>query len=130
MNPSKELKRAINGKTSIKLISEVSQKELNELIMNAQINILPTFQETGIKLKLINALFLGRFCIVNTKMIRNTNLESLCLISDNPEQTKKLVLDYYKKEFNSEEFKSRAETLETLFDNTKNIDLLLEKYYS
>lgn len=130
MNPSKELRRSINGQNHIELISEVSHKGINDLIKNAQINIMPTFQETGIKLKLINALFLGRYCLVNTKMIRNTNLEDLCLVTDKSDTMKGLIKEYFNKEFTKEEQANRKKVLEDLFDNNRNVEILLEKLYS
>ena len=35
------------------------------MIAKAQINILPSYTHTGIKIKLVNAIFNGRHCLVN-----------------------------------------------------------------
>ena len=55
---------------------------MKQLIGNAHANVLITFQMTGIKLKLIESLFSGRFCIVNNKMVDGTMLEPLCEIGN------------------------------------------------
>ena len=38
------------------------------------------------KLKLLNALYNGRFCLVNADMVKGTSLEGLCVVADEPEQ--------------------------------------------
>ena len=49
---------------------------MNRLIISTMI-LLPTQHNTGIKLKLIESLYKGRFCIANIKMILGTDLESI-----------------------------------------------------
>jgi len=95
-----------------------NSKELNSLLTNAHINILPTFQNTGIKLKLINALYNGRFCIVNDKMIQNTGLEKLCLISNSEKEFIKRIRILSQKEFTEQDISKRKKILETF--NTEN----------
>ena len=71
------------------------KNDLSQLLAKAQINILVTFQKTGIKLKLMNCLFKGKHIIANTKMIDGTGLENLCHLANSKqeilEQTKKLI---------------------------------------
>ena len=55
-----------------------TQKDLSNLFDNAHINVLPTFQKTGIKLKLLNTLYQSKFIIANDYMIDDTGLETLC----------------------------------------------------
>ena len=59
---------------------------MNDLIHNAQIHALITFQATGLKLKLLNSLFAGRHTVVNRLMIAGSGLESLCHIADTPDE--------------------------------------------
>lgn len=54
-----------------------SESDLKDLFNEAHINILPTFQKTGIKLKLLNSLYQSRFIIGNDFMIEDTGLASL-----------------------------------------------------
>lgn len=110
--PSQQLVELINQYPKIRLISNPSEKELNELIADAQINILPTFMETGIKLKLINALFKGRFCIVNDQMVAQTGLEKYCIIANNAEEIKIQLQELFQKEFTVEDISFRR-TIET-----------------
>ncbi|MCK5137084.1 MAG: glycosyltransferase family 4 protein [Bacteroidales bacterium] len=81
-NPSERFRRKVSRYSHIKIIADPTDDELDVLIQNAQINILYTSQSTGIKLKLLHALFAGRHCLVNNKMIEGTGLESLCCVAD------------------------------------------------
>ncbi len=63
-----------------------NQNHMLNLFDKAHVNVLPTFQKTGIKLKLINTLFNGRFCVVTTKMVEDTGLENLCEIGRTKEE--------------------------------------------
>ena len=51
---------------------------MEELIREAQINTLITFQDTGLKLKLLNSLFAGRHILVNPLMLAGSGLEPYC----------------------------------------------------
>ena len=55
--------------SNTRLVANPTEQELNELIKEAQINILPSFNVTGIKIKLMNALYNGRHCITNDAAI-------------------------------------------------------------
>jgi len=125
-NPSKGLRKAISGKPHIQLRSDINTGQIYDLVQNAQINIMPTFQDTGIKLKLVNSLFMGRHCIVNSKMVNETGLESLCRIADQPQQLRSLVVQYFNEEFTQAEITQREKILMSLFDNRQNAALLTE----
>ena len=84
-NPSKSFIRKISGWSNIRVIPNPSDDELDELIADAQVNLLYTAQSTGIKLKLLHALFGGRHCLVNSEMIDGTGLESLCQLAEEPQ---------------------------------------------
>ena len=66
---------------NVQLVANPSDEELSKLIEEAQIHVLPTFQATGIKLKLIHALYKGRHVVVNPRMVEGTGLEDLCEIA-------------------------------------------------
>lgn len=86
-NPSGSLAAKIKA-AGAELIANPDQVAMDTLVARARINLLPTFQNTGIKLKLINALHLGNgHCIVNTPMLTDSALTGLCTVADTPQQT-------------------------------------------
>lgn len=127
--PSRELKAAVAKRSNITLMADISTTEIHELIANAHINLLPTFQPTGIKLKLLSALYTGRFCMVNSPMIANTGLEPVCIMADSSATMKVKIKEVLKKEFTEEDIRKRKELLHGSFSNKENIEILLEHLF-
>lgn len=125
-NPSKELIKAISDSYNVEWMNP-NIEELNRLIKEAHINILPTFQDTGIKLKLLNALFMGRHVLVNPKMVNHTGLEELCEVANSPKHFRMAVENLMKKPITKENIEFRKVVLREKFDNQKNIKLLIQK---
>jgi hypothetical protein len=123
--PSDELLKAVSGKQNIEMKHDLEPMEIHELIREAQCNVLPTFQATGIKLKLLSSLFAGRFCIVNKPMVDNTGLESLCILANSPEKMKEKIKDVMNREFSKREIEKREKILSEHFSNKKNIQKLI-----
>jgi len=65
---------------------------LEELIKNAHINTLYSFQRSGTKLKVFTALYNGRHCIVNRNMIDDPDVLGICTVAETKEDYKKAVL--------------------------------------
>lgn len=125
--PSKELKNAAGKYSNITLRTEITTADIYKLIKGAQINILPTFQATGIKLKLLSALYTGRHCIVNSPMVEDTGLESICIIRDSSEEMKKAVLDYFARPFMQKDIEKRKKLLDNnIYSTNYNINQLIE----
>ena len=100
------------------------QAQAEELLTNAHLNVMLTFQATGIKLKLINTLFAGRFCLTNTPMVKDTGLESLCYVADSVKDFRNLVSAFKDKAFTSDIRQQRQELLVD-FDTTQNAQELI-----
>ncbi|MCB9251010.1 MAG: glycosyltransferase [Flavobacteriales bacterium] len=126
-HPKKELRNLVSEYKHVKLLDQKSTTEIHELIRDAQINVLYTRQDTGIKLKLLNALFNGRHCIVNHKMVDQTGLEELCIIGEDPEHFQKLILKYMQLEFDSEKIEERSLFFNKEFNNTQTIKKLIKR---
>jgi len=124
--PSAELIAAVANYSHIQLKGNIGTGEIDDLIKNAQINVLPTFQATGIKLKLLSALFNGRYCIVNSPMVESTGLEALCSIKDSPEEMIKEIKRLFEKPFEIMEKQKRELILYENFSNTINVKKLID----
>lgn len=127
-NASLNLKREIENYPNITLNDKAKSSQILSLIKNAHINVLPTFQSTGIKLKLINSLFIGRHCLANDKMIKNTGLEQLCVVANKPADFIKTIQQLWDKEFSIEDIAEREQVLMKQFSNQENIKLLTEVF--
>lgn len=126
-NPSDELKKACLKHPHIRLVDNWSNQQIMEAVSKAHINVLPTFQGTGIKLKLLNALYCGRFCIVNPTMVVHTTLEKACIISESSEKMVEDIDKYWQESFTGEHKKQRLNILEhSLFNNQKNAETIIK----
>jgi len=119
-NPPEKLINRVQDIPHINLFSNVSREVMDVLIRESQICLIPTFQPTGMKLKLLNSLFAGRHCICNSMMVQNTGLESLCTIVDQQNEMINAIEDLFEKEFTQENIDSRKKILENEFSNEKN----------
>ena len=128
-NPSTRLLNAVNKNSNVTIETNIQWADLLNLINNAQINILPTSQSTGMKLKLINALYNGRHCIVNSKMITDKILEECCIVADSAEEMKKAVLENANREMNKNNIVRRTKILENNYSNKTNADNLISIVY-
>jgi len=129
-SPSNEIKRHVQKFRNITLISNPTHVELDELIQNAQLNILPSFSSSGIKLKLLNALFNGRFCLVNHDTVSGSGLDELCILANDSEEFIAAINEYMKKDFISNEIEKRKVVLTKKFNNLRTAELLTENIYN
>jgi len=125
-NPSARLSRMVEQHPHACLIPNPSDEEIQDLIAKAQINILPSFNCTGIKMKLLNALFNGRHCVVNRDAVKGTGLEAACHIADNTEELIDIISQLYTKAFTAGEIESRRSLLSGQYNNEKNTRRLIQ----
>lgn len=119
--PGKELKAVCKIHNNVELRTNLKEKDFEELISDAQVNILPTFQATGIKLKLLLALHKGRHLLVNTPMVDQTGLEKLCHVVNTPEEFKAALKNLMNTKIKSEEIEMRhSMLLQNGFSNAYN----------
>lgn len=122
-NPSEDLKKSCSINKNVQLSADLDSEEILTLIKNAHINILPTFQSTGIKLKLLAALYNGNHVLVNNEMILGTGLENCVEEANSNLEFKEKVLNLKSVEY-SDRIENRKEVL-TDFSNSSSVQVLL-----
>lgn len=108
---NKDVLAETNRYSNISFCDIPSQKELDHLFSNAHVNVLLTFQQTGIKLKLLNSLYKGRFIIANDLMIDNTGLELLCEKANTKSEFLAKTEKLFQQEFTEKDVEKRKELL-------------------
>ena len=129
-NPSQKLEFLAHQQPHTCLVANPSDKELHDMIAKAQINILPSFNNTGIKLKLLNALYNGRHCLVNKAGVEGSGLNRLCAIAEDADDFKTAIQYLYAIPYTKEENEKRQVLLQQLYNNQKNADKLIEIFWS
>ena len=117
---SRELRSAVAGANNVKLRENLPTAGIMELVKAAQVNVLPTFQSTGIKLKLLLCLFTGRHVVCNGPMVHDTGLEELCLVHDDPATMRLSIQACMAKPANGNTLERRVSILEERFCNERN----------
>lgn len=128
-NPSAKLKRVVDKYQDCSLIENPKDDSLRHMISSAQINVLPSFNETGIKLKILHALFHGRHCLVNSTSLTEDHFRKLCEFADGAEEMKKKVRGLFQQEFTDATIARRNEVLEGIYNNEKNAIRLIQSIW-
>ncbi len=124
--PSQALSARVASHQNIEIIKD---EDLLSLIRNAQVNVLPTFQATGMKLKLLFSLFNGGHIVVNEPMVKDTGLETLCHIADSAEHMKQIIDFVWDRPLKEEELARRNTLLQKQFSNKRNASKMLERIF-
>ncbi|MEO7984666.1 MAG: glycosyltransferase family 4 protein, partial [Bacteroidota bacterium] len=129
--PSKRLEKMAHLCQHTCLVADPSEAELNDLIRKAHINVLPGFNKksTGLRLKLLHALYEGRHCVVNEQMVKGTGLESACHTGTTANAFASIILQLYHQPFTPEEITLRQRLLGDTYDNEKNTLNLIQYLY-
>jgi len=129
LNAPDFLKKRISENKNIELVENPSEEKMNELIANAHIHCLYTHQATGLKLKLLNVLFKGRFVVCNPSILSGTKLGNTgntgLYIAENRKDFTTIITDLVEKEFTSQLADLRVKSL-GFYSNQTNITKLLE----
>ena len=127
-NPSRRLEKMAHLYQHTCLVANPSETELNDLVRKAHINVLPCFNKntTGIRLKLLHALFEGRHCVVNKPMAEGTGLEPACHIAANADAFASVIMQLSHQPFTAEEIMLRKRLLGDTYNNEKNTRQLIQ----
>jgi hypothetical protein len=109
---------------NISFVNIKNQTHLDELLQEAHINVMLSFQQSGTKLKLINSLFNSRFCIINSNIVDDEKVSAICEMAETESDfimtVNRLRLQPYL------EFEKRKLVLETFFNDITNAKLILK----
>ncbi|MEN9999205.1 MAG: hypothetical protein RI922_2195 [Bacteroidota bacterium] len=125
LHPSEALIKDISAKPNVQLVNSPDEDAMTELIQQAHIHLLFTNQPTGLKLKLINVLYAGKFIVCNPHMLAGTGeLKQLVSVAQTPPDFKQLIKDLMHKLFNEDELLKRKECLIPFDNEQKTLQLI------
>lgn len=128
-NPNRRIRNLIGRYSNISLIDSPSIEKLERLISQAKIHVLPTFQSTGMKLKLIHVLFTKGTVIINSNMTTDSELKNCCIIADTAEEMKNSVVKSFTESVKYEVLELRKNLLNKKFSNEENARELIKKIF-
>lgn len=119
-HPGKEILDAAAKLEDCKVVANPDSDTMIALIRNAQIHLLPTFVNTGLKLKLLQSVFSGRHIIANNDMMHATGLQGCCHIANTPQEFCNLISKLLIQPFSQSDIETRKTILADNYDNRKN----------
>ena len=125
-NPSDYLQNLIKKQPDTCLVANPSQDCMQDIIAKAHINIVPAFSATGIKIKLLNALYNGRHCVANSPAVEGSGLNTLCHIADTTDAMRQRIEQLYHQPFTIQEREERRAFMSGIFCNKKNAEQIVE----
>ena len=128
-NPGKKIKRLVELNYNVSLKDNINSEELNNLIANASIHILPAFQSSGLKLKLIHVLNSSGHIITNSKMITDNKLTEFCNVAKSSEEMKKMIMEKAQKPLKENEIMKRQKMLAKNYLNERNAEILINRIF-
>jgi hypothetical protein len=127
--PSSRLRRLVAHSRHACIISDPTGPELQDIIAKAQLHVIPSFNCTGIKLKLLNALFNGRHCVVNAEAVEGTGLKDVCHVAYEAEQFKEMITALYERPFTLLDLQFRREKLLKQYNNQRSAVSLIARIW-
>ncbi len=119
-NPSAKLEQLAHEHQHTCLVANPSEKEMQDMIGKAHVHVLPSFNNTGVKLKLLNALFNGRHCLVNLAAVEGSELDNYCTIATDEISFQKNIEALYQQPFTEQQMQERQQLLQTIYNNESN----------
>lgn len=126
-SPTQRLLQMAQETINTRIIANPSANKMDDLIAGAQIQVLPSFNATGIKIKLLNALYNGRHCVVNKAAVAGTGLETLCHIASAAADMQQLIETLFTKPFTEADVDKRKAVLYTHFNNEKSAQQIINR---
>jgi hypothetical protein len=127
-DPSPTLIDFIKTKPNVQLVANPTHEALDALIMQSQVCFAIANNPSGIKLKLINSVYRGRFIFSNEAAFVGSGLDD-CVINMN-DFSEELLDEYMAKEFTQQVIDQRIQLLHTQYDNLKNAESLIHSIFS
>ncbi|HYE56515.1 MAG TPA: glycosyltransferase family 4 protein [Chitinophagaceae bacterium] len=118
--PSRKLSHFAGRYAHVSVVADPDAEAMQNLIQNAHVNILPSLNSTGVKLKLLHALFMGRHCITGGHAVEGTGMEGCCHIADDAASMKAAVIDLMQQDFTDDMTRQRSAPLTATYNNDAN----------
>lgn len=113
-------------KAQVKYHQIQSFNDLKSLLQKAQIHISWSFQQSGTKLKALNALMNSKFNIINPNVIDDEQLHRICMVCHSKEELKEAVINLYTQKFTIENLQERIKIMQIRYSDKRNARLLME----
>jgi hypothetical protein len=115
------------GKSSrVKFHLNPSDSEMKSLAEGAAVHVLPTFQSTGFKLKLMYSIQSNVPIVANAAMVKGTGLEELVVNAETPSEFRRAIITACKEGLGKGELERRIKLFRKRFSNLAQAKRIIE----
>ncbi len=111
------------GCSNIRFENQPTMAAVEALVKAAHVHVLPSLNSTGVKLKLLNALLNGRFCLTNTNGAMGSRISTGLLVKDSANDWINTITALMARPFNWQDREERQDIL-ALYNNRQNAERL------
>jgi hypothetical protein len=122
--PSERFIKTIKGNPKVTLIADPNQQMLEQLITDAQIHLMYATQSSGLKLKLLKALFHGKHVVANELMLTEKKLAPTMILANDSNEWQNQVNNLSRQPFTATHWQTRKNTLKDFIDETAVLKLI------
>ena len=123
-DPSPQLEKFVSQQGAT-LVKNPDQEQMDDLLNQARVHLLPTRQSTGVKLKLMNALLSSGHIIANDAMVAGTGLEWACVRPKTQKDWRTSLMVCLENPLNEELFNERIQRLKASHSTIQNCKRML-----
>lgn len=128
-DPSEKLIEIAHEQKHTCIVENPSHKEMQDMIAKAHINLIPSYTHSGMKVKLMNALYNGKYCIANKATLAGTNLEAFCTVANTKQEFQDSILKLFNQPFSEKEVENRKNLLSSSFNKQQQAALLIKSIW-
>lgn len=119
--PSNNLKKAVALLSNVRLVDSPSEKTMEQLIIAAHIHLLFSFQDTGVKLKLLKVIQNGKFCVANDTIVGSVPVKQFLYIANTPEEIFSTIKKLMPMQFDKKQYNNRKMFLSMLMRRNETV---------
>lgn len=108
----------------IEIVANPDEVDMHELLQEARVHVFYSNQDTGVKLKVVNALRTPGAILANKKMLRGTDFENLCDEVNTPEEYVERIESYLITPLSAIHVDLRKSFLEEHLNPKKNCEII------
>ncbi|RYY96890.1 MAG: glycosyltransferase [Chitinophagaceae bacterium] len=117
------LRRLAAPYAHIRFVSGPAPDAMELLLREAHVNVLPSFNSTGLKLKMLHALFAGRHCLTNRAGIAGTAFTESVVLAETADEFRARISALWEVPF-TEEIRNRRRGMADVYNNRRNAEAI------
>ena len=118
------VRKLIGKAENITLAKPDNYNHLKQFLADAHINIMFSYQSTGTKLKLVNALHNSRHCLINENMVDDPEIIKLCTLATDKKGFIAAIQNL--RHIAYDDFENRKRVVGEIYDDQKNARKLMD----